>query len=379
MRIGLITRRFDPAGGGTERDLMLTAGILAQAGHQVTVYASEVRGGVQPWPVKTIAGPLPGRTPQFLWFARTAAVRASEDGAELVLSFARVIGADILRSGGGAHASYIRAAAQWRGRAHRLAMKLNPYHRIQMAVERAAFHRPGLQRTIAVSKMVEADLIQSFDLPPERVVTVYNGVDCEGFRPPGEASEREVIRQRLGLPNDARIVLFVGSGFGRKGLGFLIEAWARLPRVRLQKPPYLLVAGGDRAEARYERLTMRHCIGDRVRFLGRRGDVPELMRAADALALPSLFEPFGNVALEALASGLPVMTSSRCGVAEIVPEELRPFVVANPVNVTELAAKLQALIEAPPALGKIARAAAKSFTWDLHASKLLAIIEECRH
>jgi UDP-glucose:(heptosyl)LPS alpha-1,3-glucosyltransferase len=139
-----------------------------------------------------------------------------------------------------------------------------------------------------------------------------------------------------------------------------------------------LLAGGDRAAPRYQRLAMRHGVGNRVRFLGRRDDVPELMRAVDALALPSLFEPFGNVALEAMASGLPVLTTSRCGIAEIVPRELRPLVVDDPANVAELAAKMQALIEAPPALGKIARTAAEMFTWDRHASELLALIEACR-
>lgn len=353
---------------------MLTARILAQAGHQVAIYANEVRGaGAQPWPVKMVAGPLLGRTLQLLWFARAAAVRARQDGAELVLSFARVIGADIIRSGGGAHASYIRAAAQWQGRTERLAMLLNPYHRVQITAERAGFRSPSLRRAIAVSKMVENDLIRSFDLPQERVTTLYNGVDCASFRPITDTSERAAIRQRLGSPNDVRVVLFVGSGFGRKGLGFLIETWARL-----QGLPCLLVAGGDRATAKYERIATRHGIGERVRFLGRRGDVPELMRAADALALPSLFEPFGNVALEAMASGLPVLTTSRCGVAEVVPDELRPFVVADPANAAELAVKMQALIEAPPAIGKIAHAAAEMFTWDRHASELLELVETCR-
>jgi UDP-glucose:(heptosyl)LPS alpha-1,3-glucosyltransferase len=373
MRIGLITRRFDPAGGGTERDLTLTADILARAGHQVMIYASEVRGPVSRLPVKLIAGPPLGRTLPFLWFARAAVPRARLDGAELVLSFARVIGADILRSGGGAHASYLRAAAQWQGRAKQLAMMLNPYHRVQMAVERAGFRSPELRCAIAVARLVQNDLIRSFDLPPERVTTLYNGVDCMSFRPPHASSERAAIRQRLGLPDDARAVLFVGSGFARKGLGFLIEAWAQL-----RGSAWLIVAGGDRALTKYQRLAARHGVGDRVRFLGRRGDVPDLMRAVDALALPSLFEPFGNVALEAMASGLPVLTTSRCGVAEVVPDELRPFVVNDPSDVVELAAKAQALIEAPLELVKIARAAAEKFTWARHADELLALIETCR-
>jgi UDP-glucose:(heptosyl)LPS alpha-1,3-glucosyltransferase len=168
-------------------------------------------------------------------------------------------------------------------------------------------------------------------------------------------------------------VLFVGSGFGRKGLGFLIEAWARL-----RGSPLLLIAGSDRATASYRRLADRHGVTDRVRFLGRRADVELLMRAADALALPSLFEPFGNVAIEAMASGLPVLTTSRCGAAEIVPGELRPMIVANPADVAELAAKTQLLIDGPPGLGEITRAAAEKLTWQGHAAELLAIVEAAR-
>jgi UDP-glucose:(heptosyl)LPS alpha-1,3-glucosyltransferase len=143
----------------------------------------------------------------------------------------------------------------------------------------------------------------------------------------------------------------------------------------LRGSPLLLVAGSDRAAASYQRMADRFGVTGRVRFLGRRGDVELVMRAADALALPSLFEPFGNVALEAMASGLPVLTTSRCGAAEIVPGELHPMIVANPADVAELAAKTQLLIDAPPGLGVITRAAAERLTWQGHAQELLAIIE----
>jgi UDP-glucose:(heptosyl)LPS alpha-1,3-glucosyltransferase len=373
MRIALITRRFDLTGGGTERDLAITAKILADVGHQITIYTAEMRGPMPPWPVKLLVGPLLGRSLQFLWFARHAAARAHRDGAELVLSFARVIGADILRSGGGAHASYVRAARQWQSPGAQVAMRLSPYHRIQMAVERAAFRHPHLRRAIAVSRMVSDDLIASFALEPSCIVTLYNGVDAAKFRPPRDPSERAALRHQFGLGDGQRAVLFVGSGFGRKGLGFLIEAWGRL-----RGSPLLLVAGNDRAIGSYERMAERHGVPDRVRFLGRRNDVELMMGAADALALPSLFEPFGNVALEAMASGLPVLTTSRCGAAEVVPDELRPMIVGDPADVTELAAKTQLLIGAPPELSAIARASAERLTWECHAEELLAIIEAVR-
>jgi UDP-glucose:(heptosyl)LPS alpha-1,3-glucosyltransferase len=373
MRIALITRRFDLAGGGTERDLAITADLLARAGHQIIIYTGEMRGPMPPWPVKMAVGRLLGRSLQFLWFARSAVGRAREGGADLVLSFARVIGADILRSGGGAHASYVRAAGQWQSPIARAATRLSAYHRIQMAVERAAFRHAHLRKTIAVSRMVRDDLIASFALQPAQVVTLYNGVDKKKFAPARDEAERTRLRDQLDLADGQRAVLFVGSGFGRKGLGFLIEAWARL-----RGSPLLLIAGGDRAVAAYERLAGRYGVAGRVRFLGRRGDVESLMRAADALALPSLFEPFGNVAVEAMASGLPVLTTSRCGSAEIVPDELRPMIVANPADVAELAAKTQLLIDAPPGLGASARAASEKFTWQRYATELLAIIDAAR-
>src|SRR5271168_4495122 len=107
MRIALIGRRFDPAGGGTERDLIVTARLLAAAGHTVTIYAAEIRGETADCAVQLIRAPGVGRSMRLMSFAARAAPAARRDGAELVLSFARVVGADILRSGGSAHSSYV--------------------------------------------------------------------------------------------------------------------------------------------------------------------------------------------------------------------------------------------------------------------------------
>ncbi|HEV2171752.1 MAG TPA: hypothetical protein VGR40_12430, partial [Candidatus Binatus sp.] len=111
MRIALLTRRFDSVGGGTERDLIVTAKCLRAAGHEISIFADEIRGATGDWNVRRVgAGPRLGRTLSLMRFALTAAPAARRSGAELVLSFARCVGADVMRSGGGAHASYVRAA-----------------------------------------------------------------------------------------------------------------------------------------------------------------------------------------------------------------------------------------------------------------------------
>jgi len=370
MRIALITRRFDPAGGGTERDLAITARILAHAGHRVTIYAAELRATTAEWPLRRVAAPRLGRALALLWFARAARAAARRDGADLVLSFARIVDADILRSGGGAHSSYVRAARQWQTPAARIAMRLSPYHRVQTIVERRGFASPRLRRVIAVSNLVRDDLVRTFALPPAQTVTLYNGVELDRFVPEPDPAVRDAIRRDFGVTDSRPAVMFVGNGFARKGLRFLIEAW---PAVHADAR--LIVVGTDQAAASYERLVRRLGINGRAKFLGRRSDVERLMRGADVFALSSLFEPFGNVALEAMAAGVPALTTALCGVAEVMPDALRPFIVNQPSNPGELAARMNALIEAAPALKAIARAAAGQFTWERYARELLSIIE----
>lgn len=168
MHIALVTRRFDPAGGGTERDLAITARMLSRAGYRVTIHAAQVRAPFTEWPVRRVAAPRLGRALGLLWFARAAGAAARREGADLVLSFARIVDADILRSGGGAHSSYIRAARQWQSGPARLAMRLSPYHRVQMLVERRGFNSPRLRRAIAVSDLVRDDLVRTFALHPRK-------------------------------------------------------------------------------------------------------------------------------------------------------------------------------------------------------------------
>ncbi len=370
MRIALVARRFDTAGGGTERDLVVTAEILRAAGHEITILADEVRSATGDWRVRRVGGARFGRALSLLRFAYGAVPAARRENADLILSFGRVIGADLMRSGGGAHASYLRAARKWRGRSGALAMRLSPYHQVQMFIERRGFRASNLQRALAVSELVRNDLIDSFKLAPEKTLTIYNGVDLERFRPVRDlVSERDEIRRRYGIPASARLVIFIGHGFARKGLGFLIEAW---PMVG--GGAFLLVVGSDRDRNSYTRRADELNVHERVIFAGPQPNVEELLRAADAFAMPSLFEPFGNVVMEAMASGLPVLTSAFCGVAELMPPSMRGFIVEDPSDPGEIALRLGALLDAPLSLAAEARATAEKFTWSRYGEELNALV-----
>jgi len=370
MRIALIGRRFDPGGGGTERDLIITAEILARAGHEVSIYANEVRAQTPQWPVQHIAGPSISRALELWWFAHRAGAVACRKGAEIVLSFARIIAADVLRSGGAAHSSYLRAARRWRSRAAAEAMRLSPYHCVQVAIERRGFAFQHLKKAIAVSDLVRTDLIETFALEPSKVMTLYNGVDLERFRPPTDRAVCARVRRELEIPEDAPTAVFVGNGFARKGLRFLIEAWPAL-----DANAHLLVAGADRAIAGYRRLARRLGVAGRVHFLGPQGRVDQIFAAADGLALPSLFEPFGNVIMEAMASGLPVLCSTACGAAETLPQDFREFVVSDPADIGELTRRMKALLSVRGDLAGVARATAEQFTWERYGREVLVLLE----
>ncbi|HYA35272.1 MAG TPA: glycosyltransferase family 4 protein [Candidatus Binataceae bacterium] len=370
MRIALLNRRFDPHGGGTERDLIITARILARAGHTVTVYASEIRGDSTEFNFKRVGLRRVGRALGLLSFAYAAPSVARRDGSDLVVSFARVVGADVLRSGGSAHASYLRASRQWVSAARAFSMTVSPYHRIQMHVERAGFSSARLKLAVAVSDFVRHDLISQFDLDPEKVVTVYNGVDSERFRPAVDDSARHEVRKKFGIPDDVRLVVFVGNGFGRKGLGCLIDAW---PKVR--HDAHLLVVGSDRAAASFRVRAERLGAGDRIHFAGPQPAVERIFQAADAFAMPSMFEPFGNVVLEAMASGLPAVASAVCGVAEVMPREFANLIVRSPTNADEVAYAVYEACSMRGPVREIARATAERFTWDAYGTRLVEVLE----
>jgi len=328
-----------------------------------------VRAPAADWTVRAVRAGR-GRALRVMRFAMAAPVQARREGADLVVSFARTIGADVMRSGGGAHISYLRAARRWRGPLAAGAMRLSAYHRAQIAVERRAFRSPALKCTVAVSNLVRDDLIRVFGLDPARVTTVYNGVDLGRFHPDLEPAARTAIRRRISISESLPMVVFAGNGFARKGLEFLIRAWPLL-----ETSAALVVVGEDRAMLRFRRLANRLGVAGRVIFAGRRRDLPEIFAAAELFALPSLFEPFGNVVMEAMASGLPVLTSATAGAAELMPEPMRRFIINDPTDPGEIAGKLDALLAERLTLRTAARAAAERCTWDAYGRRFIELIE----
>ncbi|MGH7399604.1 MAG: glycosyltransferase family 4 protein, partial [Candidatus Rokuibacteriota bacterium] len=231
-----------------------------------------------------------------------------------------------------------------------------------LALERRIFKLRAARHVVAISRQGKAEIERRYGTDPRRVTLIYNGVDLDRFHPDNRGRHRRRTRETLRIPDEAWTVLFVGSGFERKGLGPLLEAFARAAGAG----SHLVVTGkGD--VPRYQGLAARLGLGDRVVWTGPQAEVERLYAAADAVALPALYEPFGNVHLEALASGLPVLSSARAGGSEIVRRAENGWVVAEP-TAGPIAEGLAALRDAPAGgWAPPARASVEGFTYAAQA------------
>jgi glycosyltransferase involved in cell wall biosynthesis len=210
-------------------------------------------------------------------------------------------------------------------------------------------------------------LMRIYSIPEHRIRVIYNGVDPIRFTPSRREKARAVIRDQWGIPRTATLVLFIGSGFQRKGLDRLLAIWES---QRLQKT-WLLVVGDDVGIARYRKRA--ETVGQgRIIFTGRQADVESYYAAADLLALPAAQEAFGNVVLEALSSGLPVLVSREVGAAEVLSGALLQGIVDNPEDPVKLEAQLVAILEhaGDPELIREATTVAARFSWQNHLREL---------
>jgi UDP-glucose:(heptosyl)LPS alpha-1,3-glucosyltransferase len=244
-------------------------------------------------------------------FARAVKQLKQQQHFALMQAHERIVGCDIFRAGDGVHRVWLKNRGRALGMIARWMLWCNPYHHYVCRVEKALFADPSLKAVICNSRMVQQEIHTLFNVPLAKLPVIYNGVDTALFHPDSQ-SYRQRIRQQYGIPLQAPVLLYVGSGFARKGVARALNAIALYPEV------HLLIVGDDKHQPRY--ITQAHAlkISARCHFTGAQAEVLPFYGAADAFILPTLYDPFPNVCLEALACGLPVLTSIQCGAAELI-------------------------------------------------------------
>jgi UDP-glucose:(heptosyl)LPS alpha-1,3-glucosyltransferase len=370
-RVALVRSRYDPA-GGAERFVRNAMAALRAQGASITIVTRQWprhEGGaliVDPFHV--------GRLWRDWSFARATCRELAARHFDLVQSHERIACCDIYRAGDGVHAQWLEERARVQSPLGAWATRVNPHHRYVLAAERALFSSPRLKAVICNSDMVRREIFDRFGTPADRLVLIRNAVDSATFHPGLRDESREGVRQQLGLARDAFVVAHVGSGFERKGVATLLAAIAASTTRAAA-----IVVGRDKHAARYAAQAARLGIADRVRFVGAVSDVRPYYAAADAFVLASLYDPQPNAALEAMACGLPVITTPKCGAAELLVEGESGY-VRDALDAPGIAAALDALAAGDArAMGDKARAAVAPYTPEAMAREYLALYARLLH
>lgn len=318
VRLAIVRQKYRPD-GGAERFISRALEALDDDSLELNIITRSWQGEPKPeWHLHICNPKKWGRISRERGFAVAARACWQQEKFDIVQSHERIAGCDIFRAGDGVHRVWLEQRARVVSPVQRLLTQVSRYHRYVMTAEEEMFRSPALKKIICNSLMVKNDIIRCFQVPEEKFAVIYNAIDSKRFMP-ATAEQRQQSREQLNLPDNAKVFIYVGSGFERKGLKASISALAATDA-------HLLVVGQDKQQSRYENLARSLGCEKRIHFLGVQNNVIPFYHAADSLILPTLYDPFPNVILEAMACGLPVITSFTCGGAEFIIDGKQGFV-----------------------------------------------------
>lgn len=288
---------------------------------------------------------------------------------DCVISLERTTCQDIYRAGEGCHAEWLAIRSEAEPAYKVLSFRMNPLHRALLSIEKQLFLETGL--IVANSNMVKTQIKKHYAVPDERISVIYNGVDTARFAPSNREQWRGPARRELAIPDKTKTVLFVGTGFERKGLNTLINAISLIKKENIKA----VIVGKGNID-KYRRMAAKQGAADKIIFMGPQKDIEKFYSCADIFVLPTLYDPFSNATLEAMASGLPVITTRNNGAAELVENSREGFIMKGHRDVKDLADKIMICAENISIMGKLARDRAEKFPIGDAVQKFKGLIEE---
>jgi UDP-glucose:(heptosyl)LPS alpha-1,3-glucosyltransferase len=356
MRIALSIEHFEPRRGGGETYCRNFARMLMDRGHEVHVFAftwDENEKG----PVYHRLPPPPMKMFRRYAFAMRAREQLEREKFDIIHGFGKSVYMDVFRPGGGVHRAWmgheVRATDGLLPKAWaRLRQTFSLDQRLVLKLERMQFGPGGRHRIVAVSNLVKEEMVRWYGCEPERITVVHNGANLAKFTADIRERHRDEMRRKLGLDEKEIMLLFVGHNYKRKGLHALIRA---LPMLNGTARSRLVVVGKGR-RAPCDRIAEALGVSDRIQYAGTTDEPEKFYAAADIFCFPSYYDPCANVVLEALACGLPVVTSTTNGSGEIITQGKEGYVV-EPDDAEALAAAIRGLFS--PAFRRGASLAAR--------------------
>jgi UDP-glucose:(heptosyl)LPS alpha-1,3-glucosyltransferase len=342
MKIALGIREFLPEKGGAERYCYDLMHFLARKGLEVHIYSSafpERDRRLRFRKVPVIPHP---KSLHVLSFALNCRRMMKEEQFDVIMGIGDTLYADLLQPHGGVHWKWFwrglegyRKPVPWVFKFSGRCLSLKQW--TKGLIENAPYAKA--KKVIAISEMVQRDISAYYGIPKDHITVIYNGVDTERFHPRNRRY-REEIRRRYGLKPEDFLLLFISHNFRLKGLRYLIQT---IPLIKRKiENVKILVVGRDK-RGPYQRLARKVGCGEDVLFAGGVIDLERYYPSADILVHPTFYDPCSLVVLEALASGLPVITTKYNGAGWIISEGEEGFALDDPRNVGDLAEKILAL------------------------------------
>ena len=315
LRLAFVRCGYSPTGGAEAYLKRLAHGVI-EAGHEAQLIATNEWPEDQ-WPFSAITRL---RAESAVGFADELEQIRPQLECDALLSFERVWSCDVYRAGDGVHRAWLARRRRFELPLKQFARALNRKHRDLLHLEESLFSNRKAGRVIVASQMVRNEIVDIYGYPADRIDLVHNGVPLDKFRFDSEL--REKSREDMELKPDQIALLFAGSGWERKGLLFAVQAMALCKNRKLR----LLVAGRGNA-ALYKTRRLRFWREEPVRFLGEVAELGRVYMAADIFILPTIYDPFSNACLEALAFGLPVITTRSNGFSEIIEDSVHGSII----------------------------------------------------
>lgn len=322
MKIALVKRRCSLRVGGSERYCVNLARQFRSLGHEVCVVGESIDDDLNEEiefhrvPVVSWTSSTKNRS-----FAIGAGRIAQRLNCDIVYGLGRAHGLDVVRVTERLQSHWL--GVRYRHPLQRRLQRWNPRHRTLIDLERRIYTAETTRRIVVQSQLDRTLVMHWYGVDPSRIRVIPNGVDLGHFTPM-EETQRQQFRQRLVGDANCPLFIFASMDFEGKGLLTVLRSLALLEDRKAR-----LLVLGDGPIARFRRIAHRLGIAEQVIFLGRRSDIQRFYSAGDLFVLPTAYEPFPNVNLEAMACGLPVLTTRTAGGVDIVEENVNGYLIAD--------------------------------------------------
>lgn len=384
MKIAITHTRYTRIGGveGYIRDLVAR---LLDAGHEVHYFC-------QWWDkdadarIKFHKIPNPWKPIRFLKvrsFDRAVTNLVKPEEWDVVHGFSKSSRQDVYTDGSGTLEDYQTYSLDATSSPLVSALKrMSPHQREVAAIERRRFTRGNFKKIIAMSRLAASQIQRRYGLSDSEVEVVYNGIDLARFKPENGPTLGPAFRDRLGVKPDELVCLLVGNDYRRKGVETLVEAAAILAHDASFTRRFRVAVVGKERHAREQEIIKRSKelgVQELVKLHGPNAGIERFFAAADVFVLPTRFDIFGQVVLEAMASGVPPIVSAEAGAAECVKDGETGLVLRDPRDAKALAAAIRRLAEDRALRDRMAAnaaLAAKAYSWDRHFKRVLEIYAE---